>query len=271
VKKFISVSFGFLVCLVMAPKETKKDKERPAAKKTEELAAPTEDAPTDGPTDGPTDDDEPDEELLYNAEGALLKPKAKTSAEARAALVATTDFEDSSNADGVTLQEEKVTKRAKRVSARLSRLRSKPKKKRSTKERRRGRRRESSSSSSNDGDSRHRGRSPSSSSCSFSSSSGDSEWEEFYNHDTVVKVRAILKTAPPRAPRDFSKGRFSFEASGEVLFVCKAEKGKKDKWMRESRGRRSDRYADQKGSISQLGHSGNDRVLRRKFGCASSL
>jgi hypothetical protein len=36
--------------------------------------------------------------------------------------------------------------------------------------------------------------------------------------------------------------------------------------MRESRSRRSDRYADYKGSISRLRHSGNDRVLRRNFG-----
>jgi hypothetical protein len=62
-----------------------------------------------------------------------------------------------------------------------------------------------------------------------------------------------------------SKGRFSFEASGEVLFVWKADKGKKNKWMRESGSRRSDRYADYKGSISRLGHSGNEQVLRRNF------
>jgi hypothetical protein len=48
--------------------------------------------------------------------------------------------------------------------------------------------------------------------------------------------------------------------------------GKKDTWMRESRSRRSDRYADYKGSISRLGHSGNDRVLRRNFGaCVQPL
>jgi hypothetical protein len=186
----------------MAPKETKKDKERRAAKKAEELAA---DAPTDAPTDSPTDDDEPDEELLYNAEGGLLKPKAGTSGENRAALAATTDFGNSSDGNGITRQEEKVTKRAKRVS---SRSRSKPKKKKSKKERRRWRRRESSSFLSNDDRSRRRGRSPLPSSCSSSSSSGDSEWEEFYNHNTVVKVQAMLKTAPTRAPRDVAKGRF---------------------------------------------------------------
>jgi hypothetical protein len=47
----------------------------------EELTTAT-DAPTDAPTDGPTeDDDKPDEELLYDAEGGLMKPG--TSAEAR--------------------------------------------------------------------------------------------------------------------------------------------------------------------------------------------
>jgi hypothetical protein len=77
---------------------------------------------------------------------------------------------------------------------------------------------------------------------------------------------------PPKAPRNVYKGHFSFEASGEVLYVRKADKGKKDKWMRESRSRRSDRYADYKGSISSLGHSGNDRVLRRNFGvCVQPL
>jgi hypothetical protein len=55
----------------------------------------------------------------------------------------------------------------------------------------------------------------------------------------------MLKTAPPRAPRDVAKGRFSFEASGEVLYAKKTDKkGRKEKWMRESRSRRSDRYAD---------------------------
>jgi hypothetical protein len=48
----------------MAPKETKKDRER-RLKKAEEQEA------TDAPTDGPTDDDEPEEPLLYDAEGVL--------------------------------------------------------------------------------------------------------------------------------------------------------------------------------------------------------
>jgi hypothetical protein len=64
-----------------------------------------------------------------------------------------------------------------------------------------------------------------------------------------VKIRA----GPRRHLEDVAEGRFSFQASGEVLFVPKADKGKKDKWMRKSRGRRSDRYGDYKGSISRLG------------------
>jgi hypothetical protein len=67
----------------------------------------------------------------------------------------------------------------------------------------------------------------------------------------------MLKTAPPHAPRDVAKGRFAFDALGEVQYEKKAEKGKKEKWMRESRGDRSDRYAEYKGSISRLGHSGS--------------
>jgi hypothetical protein len=42
--------------------------------------------------------------------------------------------------------------------------------------------------------------------------------------------------------------------------------------MWESHGRRSNRYADYKGSISRLGHSGNDRVLGQNFGaCVQAL
>jgi hypothetical protein len=264
----------------MALKETKKDRER-QLKKVEELTTAT-----DAPTDGPTGDNEPDKELLYNAEGRLLKPRDRpgTSVEAHAALAGSTAVAalattDSSDADGITTQEEKgstrtrtrtfTPTRAKRASSRSSRSRSKPKKKKSKKDRRRRHKRESSFSSSAEDRRRGRGRS-SSSSCSSSLSSGDSDWEEFYDHNTVVKVRALLKAAPPRAPRDVSKGRFSFEASGEVLYVRKADKGKKDKWMREWRGRRSDHYADYKRSISRLGHSGNDRVLRQNFGRAYS-
>jgi hypothetical protein len=120
---------------------------------------------------------------------------------------------------------------------------------------------------------RSRGRSQSTSASSSSSSSGDSDWEDFYANDTVIKVRHMLKTAPPCAPRNFTKGCFSFEASGEVLYVRKADKkGRKEKWMLESCSRRSDRYADYKGSISRLGHLGNERVLRRNFkACIQTL
>jgi hypothetical protein len=47
----------------MAPKETKKDRER-RLKKAEELTMATE-----APTDSPTNDNKPDKELLYDAEG----------------------------------------------------------------------------------------------------------------------------------------------------------------------------------------------------------
>jgi hypothetical protein len=263
----------------MAPKETKKDRER-RLKKAEELTMATE-----APTDSPTNDNKPDKELLYDAEGGLTRPGTSAAAAAAAAAVASNAVasilisSDSSDADGNTTQEEKGSTRARTgrvkqaASKRSSRSRSKPKKsKKSKKERRRRRRRESSSSLTDDG-CRGRGRSPSSSSgSSTSNSSGDSNWEEFYDHATVVAVRKLLKTAPPRAPHDVSKGRFLFEASGEVIFVRKADKGKKDKWMRESRSRRSDLYADYKGSISRLGHSGNDRVLRHNFGvCVQPL
>jgi hypothetical protein len=261
----------------MAPKETKKDRER-RLKKAEELT-------TDAPTDGPTDDDEPDDDAIaYDGEGGLVKPGTSAAAAAAAAAVTTTAVAStmllSDSSEGFATQGEKgsgrartgmgTPTRAKRAASMRSNRSSKPKKlKKSKKERRRRRKRESSSSSSDD---RRRMRSPSSSSSLSSDPSGDSDWEEFYDDATVVAVRNLLKTAPPQAPRDVSKGRFSFEASGEVLFVRKADKGKKDKWMRESRSRRSDRYADYKGSISRLGHSGNDRVLRRNFGaCVQPL
>jgi hypothetical protein len=146
-----------------------------------------------------------------------------------------------------------------------------PKKKAKKAKKAQRRRKESSSSSSSsdpEGSSRRRGgrgRSPSTTASSSSSGSGDSDWEAFYALDTVIEVRNMLKTAPPRAPRDVAKGRFAFDALGEVQYVKKAEKGKKEKWMRESWGGRRDRYAEYKGSISRLGHSGNDRVLRLNF------
>jgi hypothetical protein len=237
----------------MAQKESKKDRERPLKAQEQEA--------TDAPTDGPTDEEEPP--IQYEAEGVLMRPGTSAAAAAATApggsapaasnavaiaKVGTLSSSDSES-DGVAREKERsaVPSAAKRAS-RSSRSRSKvPKKKaKKSKKSRRRRRKESSSSSSSSGrDDRPRGgrgRSPSTSASSSSSDSGDSDWEEFYANDTVVKVRLMLKTAPPRAPRDVAKGRFSFETYGEVLYVKKADKkGRKEKWMRESRSRRSDR------------------------------
>jgi hypothetical protein len=125
----------------MAPKETKKDRER-RLKKAEELTA------TDAPTDGPTDDDKPDEELLYDAEGGLMRPGTSAAAAAaaaagsitaRAVAASTLVSSDWSDADGIITQEEKGSARARTgrstptrakraASTRSSRSRSKPKK-----------------------------------------------------------------------------------------------------------------------------------------------
>jgi hypothetical protein len=173
-----------------------------------------------------------------------------------------------SESDGVAREKERsAVIPAKRACSSRSKV-PKKKAKKAKKTRRRCKESSSSSSSSDREGSRRRGgrgRSPSTTALSSSSGSGDSDWEAFYARDTVIKVRNMLKTAPPRAPRDVAKGRFAFDASGEVHYVKKAEKGKKEKWMRESRGDRSDLYREYKGSISRLGHSGNDRVLRRNF------
>jgi hypothetical protein len=219
----------------MAPKETKKDRER-HLKKAEELTTTADaDAPTDA--NNPSDNNELEEELLYDAEGGLLKPQAGTSLKARAALAGSTAVvalatTDSSDADGVTKQEEKglartrsMPKRAKRASSRSSRSRSKPKKKNLKKDRRRLRKRESSSSSSDDDGSkrRGRGRSPSTSSCS-SWSSGDSDWEEFYNHDTVVKVRA-LKAALQEPHATFPRVASPLKRRGRFLTFVRLIRG----------------------------------------------
>jgi hypothetical protein len=259
----------------MAPKETKRDRER-------RLKAQEQEA-TDAPTDGPTDEEEP---IQYNAEGVLMRPGTSSadaaaptasgaSAAAAVAIAKVGSLSSSdSESDGVAREKERsvvvpAAKRASRSSSSRSRSKVPKKKAKKSKKARRRRRKESSSSSSSSGrDDRRRGsrgRSPSTSASSSSSDSGDSDWEEFYANDTVIKVRCLLnmlKTAPPRAPRDVAKGRFSFDTSGEVFYVKKADKkGRKEKWMRESRSRRSDCYADYKGSISRLGRSGNDRVL----------
>jgi hypothetical protein len=72
---------------MMAPKETKKDRER-RLKKAEELT-------TDAQTDGPTDDDEPDN-LLYDAEGGLIKPGISAAAAAAAAVAQSSTYREMS-------------------------------------------------------------------------------------------------------------------------------------------------------------------------------
>jgi hypothetical protein len=189
----------------MAPKETKKDRER-RLKKAEELTTAT-----DAPTDGPTDNDKPDEELLYEAEGGLMKPGTSAAAgiTAGTTVASTLVSSDTSDADCITTQGEKGSARARTgrstptrakraASTRSSRYRTKQKKSKA----RRRHKRESSSSSTDNDRRRGRGRSPSSlSGSSSSNSSGDSNWEEFYDNATVVKVRELLKTAPP-PPRE---------------------------------------------------------------------
>jgi hypothetical protein len=265
----------------MAPKETKRDRER-------RLKAQEQEA-TDAATDGPTDDDPEVPLIQYDAEGVVMRPGTSSSAAAvssapgasAAAAVAKVGSLSSSDSesDGVAREKERSAVIPAKRASHSSRSRSKvPKKKVKKSKKARRQRKESSSSLSSSGrdGSRRRGgreRSPSTTASSSSSGSGDSDWEEIYANDTVVKVRHMLKTAPPRAPRDVAKGRFSFDALGEVLYVKKADKkGRKEKWMRESRSGRSNRYADYKGSISRLGHLGNDRVLRRNFGaCVQPL
>jgi hypothetical protein len=233
-------------------------------------------------TDGPTDN-EPEVPIQYDAEGVVMRPGTSSaaaaassaapgaSAAAAVAKVGSLSMSSDSESDGVAREKERSTIPAKRAS-RSTRSRSKvPKNKaKKSKKARRRRKESSSSSSSSERDGRRRGgrgRSPSTTASSSSSGLGDSDWEDFYANDTVIKVRNLLKTAPSRAPRDEAKGRFSFDATGEILYVRKADKkGRKEKWMRESRSRRSDRYTDYKRSISRLGHAGNDRVLRRNFG-----
>jgi hypothetical protein len=157
----------------MAPKETKKDRERRLKKADEQLrGAEATDAATDAPTDGPTDDDEPEEPLLYDGEGGLMRPRTSADAAAAAAAAAPINAvanakvgaspkfstSDSSDVEGIT-QEKGSTRartgttgtKAKRASTRSSRSRSKaPKKAKKSKKALRRRKRESSSSSSLD-------------------------------------------------------------------------------------------------------------------------
>jgi hypothetical protein len=227
---------------IMAPKETKRDRER-------RLKAQEQEA-TNAATDGPTDDD-PEVPIQYDTEGVVMRPGTSSAAAAAStalgasaatavAKVGSLSLSSDPESDGVAREKERSAIPAKRALARSARSRSKVPKKKAKKSKKEPRRRKESSSlsssSERDGN-RHRGgrgRSPSTTVSSSSSGSGDSDWEEFFANNTVVKVRHMLKTAPPHAPRDVAKGRFSFDALGEVQFVKKAEKkGRKEKWMRE--------------------------------------
>jgi hypothetical protein len=210
----------------MAPKETKKNRERRLKKAEEQLrgaGAEATDAATDAPTDSPTDDDEPEEPLLYDAEGGLMRPgtSAVTAAAAPNNAVAkagaSPTFSTSDSSDGIAQEKGSARARtgttgtkAKRASTRSSRSRSKaPKKAKKSKKARRRRKIKSSSSSSLDDRRRGRGRSPSTDSSSSASSSGNSNWEEFYDNATVAKVRELLKTPPPtRATRCIERSVF---------------------------------------------------------------
>jgi hypothetical protein len=188
---------------IMAPKETKRDRER-------RLKAQEQEA-TDAPTDGPTDD-EPEEPIQYNTEGVLMMPGTSAAAAAAAAATASgasagaasnavastkvgTLSSSDSESDGVAREKEwsdrTGTLAAKRALARSSRSRSRAPKKKAKKWKKARMRRwkESSSSSSSGRDDRRRssrGRSPSISASSSSSDSGDSNWEDFYANDTVI-------------------------------------------------------------------------------------
>jgi hypothetical protein len=207
-----------------------------------------------------------EEDSGANAEGSELQYDEKGVLKTGAELIEAKDDAEDDESDISSVSSDGV---AKEKSKDDDVRKAKTKKKKSKKQRHRHRKKVVSSSSSSSEDDRCRSkrkrrRAPSSSddsSSASSSSSEDLEWEAFYDHDTVVKVRALLK--PPKVPHDVAKGRFAIDASGEVLVFRKA--AKKDKWMRETRNQRSARYADYTVSISRLGHTGSDRVLRRNI------
>jgi hypothetical protein len=113
---------------------------------------------------------------------------------------------------------------------------------------------------------RHRRRSPSSSSSSSSSDTEDSEWEDYFSHEAVVHIREKLEVGMPKPPHEVAKGQrsFAFDGTGEVLFVRRPA-GRREKWMKESRSERSERYGDYSGALSRIGHNGADRVVRRNI------
>jgi hypothetical protein len=178
---------------------------------------------------------------------------------------------NSTNYDGDTSVEEES--KGKGASRGRGKAKGKnPRKKKKTKKSKRSRPRESSVSSSDKDRDRghkcHRRRSSRSTSSSSSSSalSEDSNWAEFFDAATVVKIQGLLKVAAPKLPPEVMRGRSrnAFDGAGEILVVKKLAGGK-EKWLKESCGEKAERYANYSGAISRLGHTGGDRALRQNF------
>jgi hypothetical protein len=119
----------------MAPKETKRDRERRLKAQEQEATA------TDAASDGPTDDD-PEVPIQYDAEGVVMRPGTSSAAAAAsstvpgasaAAAVAKMGLLSMSShldSDGIEREKERSAIPAKRASSRTARSRSKvPKKK----------------------------------------------------------------------------------------------------------------------------------------------
>jgi hypothetical protein len=82
----------------------------------------------------------------------------------------------------------------------------------------------------------------------------------------VAKVGEVIKAGAARPPREVLKGRgrMAFIDLSDVLFVGRPS-GMKEKWMKETKAEKSERYGDHAGAISRLGHTGGDGILRRNF------
>jgi hypothetical protein len=82
----------------------------------------------------------------------------------------------------------------------------------------------------------------------------------------VVHIREKLEVGMPKPPHEVAKGQrsFAFDGTGEVLFVRRPV-GRREKWMKESRSERSERYGDYSGALSRIGHNSADRVVRRNI------
>jgi hypothetical protein len=156
-------------------------------------------------------------------------------------------------------------KTSRKKQKKTKRKKTKKRKKKSSKRAKRRSSSSASSSSDNGGRGRKRRRSPSTS----SSSSEDSEWEDFEEHPTCKRMRALLEKDPPKTPSDVKKGAFAMDARGNLLVVRKGKgRGKERKWMKETPEERSDRFADLNGMVSRLSHVGREKDLRRDFGAA---